>query len=117
MSFRKLTSRSYEQAIQRVAGLKAISDALDLGNDLTVVSYQTAIDDLKTTVDSYNTLLAQADTMQNAIRLKEKQLRDYSERMLLGVAARYGKNSDEYEKAGGTKKSKRRRIVRKSATA
>ncbi len=29
--------------------------------------------------------------------------------MLLGVASRYGKNSDEYEMAGGTRKSNRRK--------
>lgn len=114
---KKLTSRSYEQAIQRVAGLKAINENLDLGNDLSVEGYQVLIGELKNTVDSYNTLLAQADTLQNSIQLKEKLLRDYSERILLGVAARYGKDSDEYEKAGGTKKSKRRKAIRKVVTA
>jgi hypothetical protein len=35
-------------------------------------------------------------------------VRDLSERMLAGVVARYGKNIDAYEKAGGTKKSGRK---------
>ena len=34
---------------------------------------------------------------------------DTSERMLAGVAAKYGRDSTEYEMAGGTKKSERRR--------
>lgn len=40
-------------------------------------------------------------------------IRDYSERILLGVAMKYGKNSDEYEMAGGIRKSERKRPVRK----
>jgi hypothetical protein len=33
--------------------------------------------------------------------------------MLAGVASKFGKNSDEYEKAGGKKKSERKGPVRK----
>lgn len=44
----------------------------------------------------------------------EKQLRDLSERMLIAVAAKYGKNSYEYEMAGGVRKSERKRPVRKT---
>jgi hypothetical protein len=33
--------------------------------------------------------------------------------MLAGVSSKFGKNSDEYEKAGGTKKSERKKPVRK----
>jgi hypothetical protein len=32
--------------------------------------------------------------------------------MLAGVAAKYGKDSDEYEKAGGVRKSERKRPTR-----
>ncbi|BAZ67792.1 hypothetical protein NIES4106_25490 [Fischerella sp. NIES-4106] len=38
---------------------------------------------------------------------------DISERMLTGVACKYGKDSSEYEMAGGVRKSDR---VRKSTT-
>jgi hypothetical protein len=40
----------------------------------------------------------------------EKTLRDMSERMLTGVATKYGKDSDEYEKAGGVRKRDRKRF-------
>ena len=36
-------------------------------------------------------------------------LADLSERMLAGVASQFGRDSDAYEKAGGTRKSDRRR--------
>lgn len=109
MSYKKTGSRAYENALQRISGLKAIDLELDLGNGITVVSYQQAIDETKSAIEAYNTTLAQADTLQNQIKAKEKSLRDLSERILAGVAAKYGKDSDEYEKAGGTKKSERRR--------
>ncbi|MGI8935279.1 MAG: hypothetical protein ACR2FS_14525 [Phormidesmis sp.] len=35
-----------------------------------------------------------------------------TDRMLTGVATQFGKNSDEYEMAGGTRKSERRRVKR-----
>lgn len=109
MSYRKTGSRAYEDALQRISGLKAIDPELDLGNGITVVSYQQAIDDTKNAIEAYNTTLSQADTLQNQTKAKEKALRDISERILAGVAAKYGKDSDEYEKAGGTKKSDRKR--------
>lgn len=109
MSYRKTGSRAYENALQRISGLKAIDPELDLGNGITVASFQQAIDDTQSAIEAYNTTLSRADTLQNQIKAKEKVLRDFSERILAGVAAKYGKDTDEYEKAGGTKKSERRR--------
>ena len=40
-------------------------------------------------------------------------MRDYSERILLAVAVKYGRDSNEYEMAGGVRKSERKRPVRK----
>ncbi|MHC5609462.1 MAG: hypothetical protein ACYTXA_00075 [Nostoc sp.] len=37
---------------------------------------------------------------------------DYSEKILLGVAYKFGKNSHEYQMAGGTRKSDRKRTLR-----
>lgn len=44
----------------------------------------------------------------------EDRLKDLSERVLLGVATRYGKDSDEYEMAGGIRKSERKRPLRRA---
>ena len=43
----------------------------------------------------------------------EKTLMALSEKMLLGVAFEYGKDSAEYEMAGGVRKSQRKRPVRR----
>ena len=108
MSRLKKLSKDHENASKRLAGLKSIDAALDLGNGLTVTAYQSAHDAVQMVIDDYNQLLSTVDGKANELKEKEKTLRDYSERMLAGVAAKYGKNSNEYEKAGGTKKSKKR---------
>lgn len=112
MAYRKRNSKDLEKAGQRLAGMKSIDPALDLGNGLSVATYLSVIEETDVALEGYNTQLSQADGLQNEFFAKEKNLRDMSERMLVGVAARYGKDSDEYEKAGGTKKSLRRRSRR-----
>jgi hypothetical protein len=47
----------------------------------------------------------------------ETELADWTERMLKGVASRYGRNSEEYAKAGGTRKDDIRYPSRKPVTA
>ena len=51
----------------------------------------------------------------SSLKEKEKLLRAFSERMLTGVAAKFGKDSEQYQKAGGTKKSDRKKPKRKIA--
>jgi hypothetical protein len=116
MSYKKKASPAMAQAVQRISGVKSIAADLDLGNGLTVVDYQTAIDDVVTVLNTYNTHLSLADELKNNLGSKEKILRDFSERMLTGVAAKYGKDSNQYQMAGGTKKSHIKRYVKKKVT-
>jgi hypothetical protein len=74
-----------------------------------VAEYQAAIEAVRVALEAYNTVLSLVDEKQNEVIAKEKRLRDLHERMLMGVAARHGKDSIEYEKAGGTRKSERRK--------
>jgi hypothetical protein len=111
MAYQKRQSRLINQAMQRISGLKSIATDLDLGNGLTVVDYQTAIDEVEGVMSSYNTHLSLADELKSNLAVKEKTLRDFSERMLIGVAAKFGKDSNQYLMAGGTKKSQRKRVV------
>ena len=43
----------------------------------------------------------------------QRDIRALSERMLIAVAAKYGKDSYEYEMAGGIRKSERKRPTRR----
>ncbi|HEX8530529.1 MAG TPA: hypothetical protein VF646_10915 [Cytophagales bacterium] len=54
-------------------------------------------------------MLSPVDEKQSKVIAKEKRLRDLHERILMGVAARHGKDSTAYEKAGGTRKSERKK--------
>ena len=53
----------------------------------------------------------------NELDADETTMADLNERMLTGVATKFGKNSSEYEQAGGTKKSERKPPKRKPKPA
>ena len=113
MAYLKKSSKDFENAIKRMASLKSIDLALDLGNGLTVEAYQQSIDQVSNVMEAYNTQLSLADSLSSSLKEKEKLLRSFTERMLTGVAAKFGKDSEQYQKAGGTKKSERKKPKRK----
>ncbi|HBL10410.1 MAG TPA: hypothetical protein DD379_03175 [Cyanobacteria bacterium UBA11162] len=110
----KRGSQVLQKAERRCAALKSISATLDLGDGLTLDNYLLLIDGLRSQLDSYNKSLSMVDRAAIIVQDTEQQLRTLSERMLIAVAARYGKNSYEYEMAGGTRKSDRKRPTRRS---
>jgi hypothetical protein len=57
---------------------------------------------LSTIDDLYNSCIAQIEV-----------IKDWNERILTGVATKYGKNSSQYEMAGGVKKSDRKKAIAK----
>ena len=109
----KRKSKVIEKALKRLAGLESISPTLDLGNGLSVPNYNAAVQSAAAKLDSYNVLLSTVDTALNDVKAEEKSLRELSERMREAVGAVYGHNSNEYEKAGGVRKTERKRPVRK----
>lgn len=113
MARAKRTSQTLEKAEHRCAGLKSISETLDLGDGLTLENYLLLIDTLRSRLATYNESLSMIDRAAGTIQDTEQQLRTLSERMLIAVAARYGKDSYEYEMAGGTRKSERKRSTRR----
>lgn len=105
MAYKRKTSQHLAEAQERLANLKAIDPALDLGNGLTVTAFTTQMAAARTSLDAYNALLAQADAAGNNFKAAEKQLRTVSARYLAAVGVKYGKDSNEYEMAGGTRSS------------
>ena len=103
-------------AEDRANALSSIDPALDLGNGLTLVDYKTKAAALKAKNDQYNSDLSDLDGALNAIVADEKALDDLSVRMLAGVGSKYGRESSEYEQAGGTRTSERKAPVRKPKT-
>src|SRR6266542_3169219 len=115
MARAKRTSSVLETARQRLAGLKQITPAPDFGPDLKLADYETEINDATTELDGYNGIIAAADDAQNKFEATEGKLRARSARFLTATEARYGPDSSEYELAGGTRSSERKRPVRKPA--
>ena len=113
MSRKKKTSKIIENANVRLSSIKSIDVNLDLGNGITVVVYEALIIEVKEFLDDYNTTLSTVDVKANLYEAREKDLQEFNERVLISVAAKYGKNSDEYEQAGGVKKSERKKPTKK----
>lgn len=103
-----------EKGITRLAAVKSIDTALDLGNDITVANYETQINLLSAKLSTYNTALSTIDDLYNDCIAQIVIIKDWNERILTGVATKYGKNSSQYEMAGGKKKSERKKATPKS---
>jgi hypothetical protein len=114
MARRKRTSPTLDLARKRLAGLKSIKDKDQLGPRLSVDAYEQRIIAFQAKVSEYNGMLSLIDQMLNELQRDERELRTETARMLSGVGAHFGPDSSEYEQAGGTRKSERKRPVRKA---
>ncbi|MBU7586122.1 MAG: hypothetical protein KAF91_25190 [Nostoc sp. TH1S01] len=112
MARRKRNSRILDKAEMRLASIKAISSTLDVGEGLTVKDYTDKIERLRQLLELYNTTLSNIDVLLTQIVENEENLADYSESILRGIAYKFGNNSHEYQMAGGTRKSDRKRAMR-----
>jgi len=116
MARMKRKSASVDKAKTRSSSLVSIDKNLDLGNGLTLAGYNKQIGDTETVLNQYNAKLSELDAALNNLQASEDTLDDLTERMLIGVGAKFGKDSNEYEKAGGIRKSERKPPVRKPKT-
>ncbi|MBD2360893.1 hypothetical protein H6G36_06825 [Anabaena minutissima FACHB-250] len=111
MARKKRSSRILEKAEFRVAGLKAIDPNLNLDDTCNLQNLTQLIDIFHNMLDDYNAAIAMIDSSKKKLDDMEKNLSQVSDKMLMGVGFKYGKNSSEYELAGGVRDSER---IRKS---
>lgn len=111
MSRRKRSSRILEKAEFRVAGLKAIDPNINFDNTYNLQNLTQLIEQFHNMLDDYNAAIAMIDSSKQKLDETEKTLSQISDKMLMGVGFKYGKNSTEYELAGGVRDSDR---IRKS---
>ncbi|MES2731070.1 MAG: hypothetical protein V4714_04950 [Bacteroidota bacterium] len=116
MAFRKKTSSIVDAARKRLSGLKTIEVGLDFGNGLSNMGMEGKIAELDAKLELYNSKLSEADEARNVFEEKEKEVQDFYKRMLSGVGTRYGYDSNQYEMAGGTRESDRKKPVSKKKT-
>ena len=115
---RKFTSvKVIDQASSRFEGLAAISETLDLGNGITLATFKASIENVRAKESSYQQQLSILEEKQTAFEVARKQLADMSSRVLSSVAAKYGRDSVEYTRAGGVRSSDRRRPSKKAKSA
>jgi hypothetical protein len=105
MARQKRTSPVLRKAERRAAGVKSLKIDLDFGNSRSLASFLEAIEEMREKQDAYNQLLSSVDTAYVEMLEFEKTLADLTDHMLLDIASRFGRNSSEYEAAGGVRKS------------
>jgi hypothetical protein len=106
------TSPILDKAQIRMLKLTAIDTNMDFGNNRNIPTLNQTIEQLNSRINQYNTGLTGLDREKVEIDQLEKVLANLIDEMLTGVSTKYGKDSREYEIAGGTRKSER---IRKSA--
>ncbi len=118
MAYQKKTSSlAKDKAQSRLDGLASIADDLDLGNGISVATLQAAVDLIDEKMSSYNQMLSNADAESDKFDAAETAANNLSERALDAVGVKYGKDSEEFMKAGGTKKSERKKPTAKVSKA
>jgi hypothetical protein len=117
MPQKKKVSAAIAKAKVRISGMKTIDPMLDFGNGMNITAYEAAIQDAEQRIEAYNMAIANVSQLQSSVAEAEAVLAELSERMLSTIAGRYGKKSDQYEMAGGTKRSARRRVGKKKMAA
>lgn len=113
MAMKKRNSKILDSAEMRANNLETIDPNLDLGGGLTLTKFKQLIADGRTKLNAYNQTLTLADQQANEFGAAEQAARDYSTRMLAGIGATRGPDSYEYEMAGGTRRSERKRASSK----
>jgi ABC-type hemin transport system substrate-binding protein len=114
MSRQKRTSRILEKAQLRSSGLKSIVPSIKFDENYSLEKMIQSIEELRNKLDVYNTALSVVDSSKTEIEEMEKNLSQLCEKMLMVVAIKYGKDSREYEMAGGVRSSDRARKIRLS---
>ena len=107
---KKRRSRSIETASFRSNALTNIDETINFGRGLTSQSYQELVEEAQDQLHRYNAMLSNVDKKRNLLKRLEKQLDDANERVFSGIITQFGRDSDEYEMIGGTRKSDIRNI-------
>jgi hypothetical protein len=111
MSLKTRGSESLDKAQRRLALLKSIDTNLDLGHGLTVAAYILKIEESRAKLEAHNILLSDLQESRSALTQLDRDLAELSERMLTGVSTKYGRNSIEYAKAGGTTRKRSSKAI------
>lgn len=103
------TTAVLEITRKRLAGFKACKTKPTLGAELSPETIEADMAVIAARVAARDEAKAALDQMQNEIERLVTALNDKNTRILAGVGAQLGKDSDEYEQVGGTRTSDRKK--------
>ena len=110
----KRISNVLEKAVKRAESMSSIQEDLDLGNGLTLAAYWEEIAKVRDIQKRHNARLSGVDQSQNELNAEERVLMEMTDHMLSAVKVKFGRDSYEYEMAGGVRHSERKRPRRKA---
>ncbi len=114
MSRKKRKSSVLEKVESRAAGMKLVDPTLKLDDDYSLEKMLESMDQLRNKLEIHNNALSLADSSLTEVEEMEKNLAKLSQKMLMLIAIKYGKDSPQYETAGGIRDSDRVRKMRSS---
>lgn len=113
---RRTLSSATRKTDTRLAGMRTIDPNLDLNDGVSVANLTTKRADVVAALDAYNAKLAEADALANAVAEAERLYNvTLGGRILTKVAAKYGKNSSQYEQVGGVRESEKQKRTPKTS--
>ena len=123
MAYRKSKeSRIVTDGKKRLAGMKQVDDQKgseqeygSVANPCNSTVVQEKVGEYDTTQEALNKILSDADDKANELKAIEKEIGSLYTRALSGAISKFGEDSSEVEMLGGTRKSERKRPVRKPA--
>ncbi len=113
MSIKKRSAKCLEKGKTRSSAIKLIDPLSEVSTTMTITDYLLNVEILDQEIVKHNDLLGLVDESANKLDELVKTLNLWNSRFLALIAAKYGRASNEYEKAGGVRTSDRKKPVRK----
>ncbi len=125
MAFKeKGKSAIVSKAENRLNGMQVVEanqgKPINYGNDevpLNAAAMSAQIELVESKRADYNKVLKTADEKSNEYYIAEKMLNEMCTKVLSGAVSKFGDDSVEYEQLGGTRKSDRKKAVKKPAAS
>jgi hypothetical protein len=103
------TSTILEKAQKRNLAIQSIDANLNMGEGASVAEFSASIAETQSKVDRYNLAIATLTQLHSEMMASEKALTNQHERMLNSVSGKFGRDSVQYEMAGGRKRLGKRK--------
>jgi aspartate ammonia-lyase len=112
MARKAKTDRELMPQRVRLSKIKSVRADYKANDEVSVAKLDATIKDSERILDEYNQMLSAIDAKSNEYDASIKKGANIGALLLDAVGIEYGKDSDEYEMAGGTRTSERKRPVR-----